>query len=169
MLLQKASTQDSGRNDGEPDYDPEGLLMNLRDSGRNEGEPDYDPEGLLVNLRDGGRNDGEPDYDPEGVLMDLRDGGRNEGEPDYEASDDIVSRESHPYLMLLPDDFKGIKYDKIGLNNCQILIEFLKVLLICLNQFIFFRDPTIRRWRRHCNRDPRQCLGKRKECNQEPW
>ena len=117
VLLNKASTQDSGRNDGEPDYDPEGLLINLRGGGRNDGEPDYDPEELLVNLRDGGRNDGEPDYDPDGVFMDLRDGGRNEGEPDYEASDDKDPRDTHPYLMLMPEDFKGILYGQIGLSN----------------------------------------------------
>ena len=32
----------SGRNDGEPDYDPDDLMMNMRDDGRNDGEPDYD-------------------------------------------------------------------------------------------------------------------------------
>ena len=62
--------QDGGRNDGEPDYDPEASFMQLRDGGRNDGEPDYDPAPAYttVELRNSGRNDGEPDYEPEDDL-----------------------------------------------------------------------------------------------------
>ena len=70
--LYTVMAQDGGRNDGEPDYDPESSFMDLRDGGRNDGEPDYDPADTrgypYVELRNSGRNDGEPDYEPEDYL-----------------------------------------------------------------------------------------------------
>ena len=86
------------------------VILHTALSGRNDGEPDYDPDDLMMNLRDDGRNDGEPDYDPEIVTfapsMEKRDEGRNDGEPDYDGSNDFVHE--HPYRMLIPDKFRGM-------------------------------------------------------------
>ena len=91
------------------------VLLHTALSGRNDGEPDYDPDDLMMNLRDGGRNDGEPDYDPEiftfAPSMEVRDDGRNNGEPDYDGSDDFVHE--HPYRMLIPDKFRGMMSRKV--------------------------------------------------------
>ena len=148
VLLNKGNPQDIGRNDGEPDYDPDDVMINLRDEGRNDGEPDYDPEGLTMDVRSEGRNDGEPDYDPEVLTFapskELRDAGRNEGEPDYDGGDDMEPKSiplkvpDHPYRMLIPEEFKGkdecqlTLYFKIKLNGIGIQFKRIVLFLICL-------------------------------------
>ena len=67
---------------------------------------------------DGGRNDGEPEYDPGLTEFELR---QNDEEPDYlEVPDAVWQHEADQsatsptffdkrYLMLFPEDFKGIE------------------------------------------------------------
>ena len=77
---------DSGRNDGEPDYDPEDANL-LPDDIGTRSKPIED------GMRHAEQNENEHGYDVTNVLMAMRDAGRNDGEPDYDEPNDTESRE----------------------------------------------------------------------------